>query len=215
MRASLVVFAREPVPGQVKSRLAAAVGDRAAARIYATLLERTLEVADSSACDVTVSLAGPPSGAWVEGWDGRTEVQAGGDLGERMRDAFDRRFDEGYDRVVIVGSDCPILRNDHLVRAVEALHEYNLALGPSRDGGYWLVAQRRPGVDLFTGVPWSTSETLGATRTRLGDLGVRWVELDELDDVDTEEDLRNALDDPDIDPDLRERLLNAWKASNS
>ncbi len=84
-----------------------------------------------------------------------------------------------------------------------------MALGPAADGGYWLVAQQRPGVDLFTGIPWSSPDTLAATRRRLEALGATWVELDRLNDLDTEADLRAALADPRLAPELRDRLLNA------
>ena len=212
MNTVVVVFAREPVPGRVKSRLAEAIGERSAARIYAALLEQTLEVAEASAFDVVVSLAEAPTRAWIDTHDERWEVQHGADLGARMGDAFQRRFGEGYDRVVIFGSDCPFLRRDHLSQAVEALERMGVVLGPACDGGYWLVAQRRAGVDLFTGIPWSNPATLAATRQRLKALGTPWFELQELDDVDTIEDLRNALADPDIDIGLRRKLEIALRS---
>ncbi len=84
-----------------------------------------------------------------------------------------------------------------------------MVLGPAADGGYWLVAQRRPGVDLFSGIVWSSPGTLAATRQRLEALAVTWVELDELSDIDTEDDLRAELADSRIDPGLCERLLDA------
>jgi glycosyltransferase A (GT-A) superfamily protein (DUF2064 family) len=126
-----------------------------------------------------------------------------------MRDAFDRRFGDGFDRVVIVGSDCPRLEVEHLTGAVKALRDAAVVLGPAADGGYWMVAQRRPGVDLFTGIPWSSPDTLTETRQRLENLGAAWVEIEALDDIDTEADLRTALTDPRLAPELRQQLLNA------
>lgn len=200
------------MPGRVKSRLAEAIGERSAARVYAALLEQTLEVTGASTFDVVESLAEEPTRAWIDTHDERWEVQRGADLGARMRDAFQRRFGEGFDRVVIVGSDCPFLRRKHLSQAVEALERMGVVLGPACDGGYWLVAQRRPGVNLFTGIPWSNPTTLAATRKRLKALGTPWFELEELDDVDTIEDLQNALGDPNIEIELRRKLEIALRS---
>lgn len=209
MKAAIVVFAREPLQGRVKTRLAAEVGEGAAARVYAALLDQTLLVAADPDFDVTVSLAEEPSASWTEQCARTWEVQCGGDLGARMRDAFDRRFREGYERVLVVGSDCARLRVEHLREASDALDDAPVALGPSPDGGYWLIAQRRPGVDLFTGIPWSDPATLAATRDRLRHLRSCWVELEQLDDIDTAEDLETALADPLVTPELRDRLLDA------
>lgn len=209
MRTALVVFGREPVPGRVKTRLAAEIGVRGAARVYENLLEHTLEIAARSGLDLVVSLAEEPSAGWREGHEMVWEVQRGDDLGARMQDAFDRRFGEGFGRVLVIGSDCAGLYLHHLRQAEEALEKANVALGPTSDGGYWLVAQRRPGVDLFSGVPWSSQDTLAATRQKLETLEQRWVELGELDDIDTESDLRAALTDAEVAKELRERLLDA------
>ena len=209
MKTVVVVFAREPVPGRVKSRLAEAIGERPAARVYAVLLERTLEVAGASRFDVVVSLAETPTPAWIDNREELWEVQPGVDLGARMYDAFERRFRENYDRVVVVGSDCPFLRRRQLAQSVESLERMPVVLGPACDGGYWLVAQRHPGVDLFSGIPWSIPATLAASRKRLEALQTPWIELEELDDVDTIEDLRRALEDPNLPPGLRKRLMDA------
>jgi len=209
VKTAVVVFAREPLPGRVKTRLAAAIGEAAAASVYAALLERTVAVAAGTSFDLVVSYAEAPSSEWTADHTQRWEVQRGGDLGERMRDSFDRRFREGRDCVVVVGSDCPPLQQEHLTGAADALENVPVVIGPATDGGYWLVAQRRPGKDLFSGIPWSNPRTMAATRERLAALAVDWVELDEICDIDTETDLRAVLADPHLDPEFRERLLNA------
>ena len=84
-----------------------------------------------------------------------------------------------------------------------------VVLGPAVDGGYWLVGQRPPGIDLFSSIPWSTSSTLAATRERLSSLGTRWHELDELADLDTEQDLLRALSSRSVDSELADRLRSA------
>jgi len=209
VKTAAVVFAREPVPGRVKTRLAASIGGVAAAGVYAALLENTLAVAARAECNLVIALAESPSRIWAEDLGLRWEVQRGAELGTRMRNAFELRFSEECDRVLLVGSDIPNLGVEHLRSAMQALDVADVALGPASDGGYWLVAQRRPGVDLFSGIPWSSPDTLAATRRRLEALGATWVELDRLNDLDTEADLRAALADPRLAPAPRERLLTA------
>ncbi len=88
-----------------------------------------------------------------------------------------------------------------------------MVLGPALDGGYWLVAQRQPGVAMFQGVPWSSPETLVATRSRLTELGVRYAELEPQRDVDTLEDLRAVVRDDGAPASLREQLAGIVRAA--
>jgi len=210
-RACVVVFGREPAAGRVKTRLAAGIGGLAAARVYAVTLEHTLAVTLDSGARVVLSLAGPPSGAWAREIDVPIELQTHGDLGDRMADAFRRRFAEGETRVMIVGSDCPWMTAEHLRSAASALEEMDVVLGPAVDGGYWLVGQRPPGVDLFTDIPWSSHNTLDQTRRRLAEADASWIETERLRDIDTREDLIAALDDPRLPEGLCRRLGHAAK----
>mgnify|MGYP001545534468 CR=1 FL=1 len=209
MKACVVVFGREPIPGEVKSRLAAGIGANAAAQVYGALLVPPLGVGRGSGARVVVSLAELPSGSWSLDQDVVVEVQRGDDLGERMADAFTRRFAEGERRVVIVGSDCPWLRGTHIAKASAKLGGADVLLGPATDGGYWLVAQRPPGLAIFSDIPWSSPETLGDTRKRIRALGGTWLELEELVDIDTVDDLELVLSDPRTPETLRLRLLDA------
>jgi rSAM/selenodomain-associated transferase 1 len=208
-RRCVVVFGREPAAGRVKTRLAAGIGGWAAARVYAVTLDYTLAVTLGSGARVVLSLAGPPSGAWAREIDVQIELQTKGDLGDRMAAAFRRRFAEGETRVMIVGSDCPWMTAEDLRSAAAALDEMDVVLGPAVDGGYWLVGQRPPGVDLFTNIPWSSHNTLEKTRRRLAEIDASWIETEELRDIDTREDLAAALDDPSLPEDLRRRLRDA------
>lgn len=206
MTACVVVFGREPLAGHVKSRLAAALGDEQAAAVYAVLLDTALQAARTAGFETVLSLAEAPSAAWARGFAVACEPQRGADLGSRLAAAFAARFGDGAERVVLVGSDCPGLRPRHLRAAQAALAEAPVVLGPSADGGYWLVAQRAPGVDLFSEIPWSVATTLAATRSRLEALGVEWSELETLADIDTEADLLAALDDDAVPESVRRRL---------
>ena len=123
-----------------------------------------------------------------------------------MAEAFTRRFAEGEDRVVVVGSDCPRITTRHLRNGVEELERAEVVLGPTTDGGYYLVAQRPPGVDLFSKIPWSSAETLASTRNRLRDLGTELAELEELSDIDNQSDLDRLLADQHTPVTLARRL---------
>ena len=208
-RACVVVFGRVPAAGRVKTRLAAGIGELAAARVYAVTLDHSLAVTLGSGARVVLSLAGAPSGAWARKIETPIGLQTSGDLGDRMADAFRRRFAEGETRVMIVGSDCPWMTAEHLRSVASSLDGLDVVLGPAVDGGYWLVGQRPPGVDLFTDIPWSSHNTLDQTRRRLAEVDATWTETEELRDIDTREDLLVALDDPSLPEDLRRRLCDA------
>lgn len=206
MSAEIVVFGREPAPGRVKTRLARAIGAEAAAAVYAVLLRHTLDEALGTGLPVTLALADAPSAAYRAPRGVQLVAQVPGDLGQRMAAAFADRFAAGAATVVLVGSDVPRLAGHHLHEAVTACSDVPVVLGPSLDGGYWLVAQLAPGLDLFSGVPWSVPGTLEATRAVLRRLGVAWRELELLDDLDTTADLARALDGSAIGPELERAM---------
>ena len=209
MTDALVIFAREPVPGMVKTRLAAAIGAERSAMIYATLLDHTLRTVRKVPAEVTISLAATPGVGWADMLELPCEVQGGGDLGDRLAEAFDRRFSGDVDRAVIIGSDNAHLGPDHIATAFRALESQPVVLGPADDGGYWLVGQRSPGAEIFDEIPWSSPGTLDATRERLQRLDIQWSELTTLPDIDTVEDLKRAMADPRVPETLRAALASA------
>ncbi len=203
-----MVFGRVPEAGRVKTRLAASLGAAVAAEVYRALLEHVLAEALASGYPVTLALAEPagPAAAWAPPPGVGVELQAGGDLGERMAAAFAGRFAAGAGVVVLVGSDAPGLDAALMRRAAAACARVPVVLAPALDGGYALVAQRAPGAAIFTGVPWSAPDTLAATRARLAALGAAHEELAAVRDIDTGADLDAALADPALPGDLRRRL---------
>ena len=211
MSAEVVVFGRVPEAGRVKTRLAAAIGAAAAAQVYTALLEHALAEALASGYPVTLALAEAvgPGVAWAPPPGIGVELQVGGDLGERMAAAFAARFATGVETVVLVGSDAPGLDAALMRRAAVACARVPVVLTPALDGGYALVAQRAPGAALFDGVPWSSPDTLAATRVVLQRLGIAHEELDAVRDIDTAGDLRSLLADPGLDGELRRRLAAA------
>lgn len=179
---ALIIFARRPVPGKVKTRLAADVGDAAALRIYIRLLEHTRAVARQSGCDTHVYVTELPA---EDFWDGfPSELQADGHLGERMMQAFAGLFEKGYKRVIIIGSDCPHLEAADIDHAFEKLADVDVVLGPAADGGYYLLGMKRLRAALFQNKTWSSNSVLAQTMADIREGGLSWALLRELHDVD-------------------------------
>jgi uncharacterized protein len=213
MNAGVVVFGRQPRPGRVKTRLAEELGGTAAARVYEVLLGHTLREAVATGMPVTLALAEPAAHDWEPPLPVALELQPEGDLGTRMAASFAGQFVRGVEIVVLVGTDVPRLDRRRLSEAAARCARHAVVLGPASDGGYYLVAQRRPGVDMFGGIPWSSAATLEATRSRLRSLAARWCEVETLDDVDDGPALRAALADPELPPDLVQRLRSVVSAA--
>ncbi len=196
-RHALIVFARAPELGRVKTRLAAEVGDDAALRTYRTLAEQVIAAVSTPATySVTVAYTPPDAGPAMRDWLGPAVTlrpQSGGDLGIRMAAAIADAISGGAGRVVAIGTDCPDVTADVVAEAFTRLGAADVVLGPASDGGYYLIGMSRPHRALFEGVPWSSAETLRATlaRARAGGLSVAL--LDERRDVDTAEDWRAWL----------------------
>jgi rSAM/selenodomain-associated transferase 1 len=178
------VFARAPLPGRVKTRLAPRLGEWGAARLHARLMARTLRTAAAARCGpVELHLAGRHSR-----WKGATS-QKGKDLGERMHRALAQAL-RRHRAAILVGTDCPALRWQDLRRAARLLAGgCDVVLGPAEDGGYVLIAARRVSPRLFADVPWGTRSVFEATAERLDRAGYRWRALRLLWDVDRPGDL--------------------------
>ena len=194
---SLIVFARAPRLGSVKTRLARRLGDDAALAIYREVTERTLRVARGSGIPVHVAFTPGDAADEMRSWLGDDlayEAQTDGDLGTRMARSISARFATGANRVVIVGTDCPALSPAILRAALDALARADVVFGPATDGGYYLMAQRALHPSLFVGVPWSSARTLGVSLARAQSAGLSVALLDELRDIDTAEDWQAYLD---------------------
>lgn len=190
-RSVLVVFARHPEPGRVKTRLAQTIGARAATELYAAFLTDLRERFATAPYAVRWAVAPPDPGFADRLGLARNEVflQRGSDLGERMRDAFAAMRAEGFERCAIVGSDMPHLAPETVAQALASLDGADLVLGPAEDGGYYLIAAEGP-PDVFAGVPWGSSRVLEATLARAADRGLRVTLLESGFDVDVAADLR-------------------------
>lgn len=201
----LLIFAREPVLGRVKTRLAAGIGPDAALATYRELLTLTATAVAAAQVPATVWLAeapAPPADAAHPRpeWPGHPwQVQpAAGSLGERMRHAFAAAFAAGASRVVIIGTDCPGLTADLLRQAFAQLATHDLVVGPATDGGYYLLGMSTLHADLFADKQWSTAAVLPATLADAARLGLRVAQLPPLADIDSAHDLaawRHGADD--------------------
>jgi uncharacterized protein len=177
----VIVFSRAPVPGRVKTRLAARIGAWRAARLHMRLTRRALLTARAAGLgpvELHVTSDHAAFGAYRE-----TFLQRGSNLGERMHRALRR-----HRRAILIGSDCPALEPRDLRRAARSLCAgYRVVLLPTEDGGYALIAAQHAPRAIFDGISWGGPRVLEQTERRL--MGVRWRRLRTLWDVDRPEDL--------------------------
>ena len=191
----ILVFARAPVAGRVKTRLAAVVGTGRAAALYRSWLRTTVERAVTARLApvelwTTPAVGHPYFAELMTDYDLRVRPQGDGDLGRRMERALRLALEEAS-FAILIGSDCPLMDGDYLEAACARLQDgMEMVIGPAEDGGYVLLGARRCETALFRDMPWGSERVLAHTRKRLLALGCRWAELDALWDIDTAEDLR-------------------------
>ena len=193
-RTVLVVLARAPVPGEVKTRLVPRLGPVAAAQLHARLVERTLATSATSRVGPLELWCAPDARQSFFEACRRTfglslRTQPEGDIGARMSEAAQDALSRAT-AVVMIGTDIPSLTLDDLREACAALDAgHDAVLGPAEDGGYYLLGLRRHAPTLFADIAWSTRHVLDATRQRLRELDWRWHELPRRWDIDRPEDI--------------------------
>ncbi|MEO7265173.1 MAG: TIGR04282 family arsenosugar biosynthesis glycosyltransferase [Ferruginibacter sp.] len=184
---ALIIFIRKPELGKVKTRLAAQVGAESALDIYKRLLDHTRVIASAAACDKYIFVTEPLQ---ITDWKSfMEEIQISGSLGEKMQHAFLLLFKKGYQKMVIIGSDCPHLQTTHIEKAFELLAHNDLVAGPANDGGYYLLGLKKIYPALFENKPWSTGLVMEETIATAMKLGLSYKLLETLTDVDEEKDL--------------------------
>ena len=193
----MAVFAKAPVAGAVKTRLAAILGPQGAAGLHAELVRRALATAVASRASSVELWCSPDAhdpffARCASEFGVALRTQEGADLGERMRRAFEAAFASGSP-LVIIGGDCPALAPRDVSAAIDALAEYDAVLAPAEDGGYVLIGLARPVPALFDSIAWGGVDVMDATRLRLAAAGVRWKELGTLWDVDRPEDYARMI----------------------
>jgi rSAM/selenodomain-associated transferase 1 len=187
----LVIMAKVPVAGQVKTRLAREIGVSAALQFYRAASRAILARLAADRRWETVLAIAPDAAIHARFWPRRLKKssQGRGDLGQRMQRILDTA---APGPAIIVGTDVPEIRPSHIAAAFRALGDSDAVLGPAADGGYWLVgARRRPrGLPMFENVRWSSAHTLTDTERNL--VGLRIARVATLSDVDDARDLRAA-----------------------
>jgi rSAM/selenodomain-associated transferase 1 len=195
---ALVLMAKAPLPGQVKTRLIGALTAEDAADLYAAFLSDSFALMEEVAAEreaARLVLCYTPVGEEeafekVEREGSLMLLQRGANLGERLQNCFADLFELGYTSVVILGGDSPTLPGENVWDAFERLtNDGQVVIGPTEDAGYYLIGLRALHQSLFQDIPWSTQEVLAATRQRARDAELELTELPVWYDVDTPEEL--------------------------
>ncbi len=190
----LIIFYRNPELGKVKTRLAATLGDANALAIYLKLVAHTRSVTENLDVDKIVCYS-----HFIDkedNWNNSVfdkQLQKGVTLGERLSDALERAFEQSYERVCVIGSDCFELTGEIIDEAFRVLMTHDAVIGPARDGGYYLLGMSRFIPEVFWNKEWSTSSVASDTINDFKKLGIKYKTLRPLTDVDNEADLPDEI----------------------
>ncbi len=183
-----------PEKGKVKTRLARELGDDFVYNLYRCFIDDILESTKNLPYETIISCYSCSTREITHflGEDFRYEDQNGADLGERMYNAIRDAFDKGFDQIVLFGSDIPDISVEILSDAFKGLEKNDIVIGPSADGGYYLIGFNRDSLrrELFSDVTWSTSLVLFETLTKIELMRLSCLLLDELYDIDEMDDLK-------------------------
>jgi uncharacterized protein len=189
---ALIIFQKNPELGQVKTRLGATIGDFKALDIYEILVNMAHREALETSFDVFVFYSSfIPESSPVDEF--HYCIQHGADLGERMKNAFHEVLGLGYQKALIIGTDCPELDAKLLTEAGIQLDQHDLVVGPAEDGGYYLLGMKSPQNEIFENIVWSTNSVLATTLEKAQFLDLKVKLLTRLSDIDTEEDLKKLI----------------------
>jgi len=186
----LIIFLKNPILGKVKTRLAATIGPDKALEVYHLLLERTQSITCQLPGDKVVYYSDIIDSNDI--WDNnlyKKELQQGADLGDKMQQAFMQGFEQGYQQICLIGSDCYELSDEIITDAFDKLQNVDLVLGPTLDGGYYLIGLKKLHPELFANKEWSTESVLQDTLLEAKNKKISFALLPTLTDVDEEKDL--------------------------
>ncbi|WP_338874568.1 TIGR04282 family arsenosugar biosynthesis glycosyltransferase [Spirosoma sp. SC4-14] len=190
----LIIFVKNPIAGQVKTRIARTVGNERAVEVYQHLLQHTQQITQSIPCHKVVYY-----GDFIntnDGWNGyEKQIQTGNDLGQRMLNAFREQFAAASadDHVVIIGSDCLAITPAHIQQAFDVLKTADVVIGPATDGGYYLLGTNRFYPFLFENMPWSQPELFELTELAILQHSLTFECLEQLTDIDEWDDYQRAI----------------------
>lgn len=186
-KALVIVFVKNIKLGKVKTRLAKTIGNRGAFEVYSELVKVTEKATEDLSIDKRIYFSDAVVDTkWKK--DYKT-VQQGVDLGERMKNAFKKGFEDGYDRIVLIGSDLPDITANHINKGLDALKQNEVTFGPAEDGGYYLIGLSKMHNFVFDNKPWSKTHLLEETLSELKEKQVTFTTLEVLNDIDNYEDL--------------------------
>lgn len=185
----LLIFIKNPEPGKVKTRLAAGVGNEKALSIYKKLLHHTRGIVQALQVkkQLWYSRFVDEEDDWPEDAF-QKQVQKGEDLGERMKFAFKKGFENRFKEIVIIGGDCAELKAADIEKGFKALEDNDAVIGPAKDGGYYLLGLKQFIPELFENKPWGTRKVLEQTIDDCEKYNIQFKLLEKLIDIDTEED---------------------------
>jgi uncharacterized protein len=221
---AIAVFTKSPVAGEVKTRLLDQLSPAQAAEVQEACLRDTMRLAEAvpqcgrwllvapSSCPGAEPSALQPGDGWRRGW------QRGTELGARLEAAFAELFRQGAGKVVAIGTDTPWMGRERIRRALDWLDRADFVLGPSLDGGYYLLGARRLEPAVFRAIPWGTRHVLLFTRRALERAGRSYRLLPVDFDLDRPEDLRRAAEILRADPSRAAHLarwLARWQAGGN
>lgn len=186
----IIVFVKNIELGKVKTRLAKSIGDTSTFEIYSYLVELTEQITLNSKIPLHIYFSNE---IIEERWSNAEKfVQKGDNLGERMANAFRHAFELGYKRVIGIGSDLPDLNISLLRKGLQAIQFADVVFGPAKDGGYYLIGMNTMIESIFENKPWSNENLLEITLAEIEQNHLSYMLLEELNDVDTIEDLLNS-----------------------
>jgi rSAM/selenodomain-associated transferase 1 len=187
-KSAIIIFQKNAELGKVKTRLAKDLGDHKALEIYDRLCEFTHRICSQVPVDKFLYYSNfvPEDKPGYASY--YFKVQTGDDLGDRMSNAFSDLFSAGYQKVLIIGTDCAEISPDLFLEAFEILNEQDVVIGPAEDGGYYLLGMSQFFPQLFHDVNWSTSEVIEQTKSNIKSIGISNGELAVRSDIDTLED---------------------------
>lgn len=191
--ARIIIFAKAPIAGTVKTRLIGKLNEQQAANLHKLMLSDTVNMAlDSKLAPVSLYCSPDTTHELFQSFRGKGVIlrqQRGHNLGSRMANAMEETFNNEKN-VVLIGSDCPVMDKQYLSDAFDKLKKHETVIGPAEDGGYVLVGQNKLNPSMFKNINWGTADVLNETRQQLLKSNIDWYELETLWDVDRADDLR-------------------------
>jgi uncharacterized protein len=194
MKKTLLIFAKNLIHGEVKTRLASTVGHDKAMTVYEQLIAHTIETTKHLPVDKTVFYSKRIE--LEDAWDNKIyekNIQTGNDLGDKMKNAFATVFGNRNKKLVIIGTDCPDLNASVIVNAYVYLEDHDIVIGPASDGGYYLLGMKKLHPRLFEKIDWSTGKVLAQTLKICESSNLSTFLLPELSDIDDENDLKKYM----------------------